>query len=478
MTIIHLAVTAALALFAPPPLASAVSDLTVIRNVPGSPPPRYVRLRLDVTAYGIPGRGEILVDRTSGRFVRRFDAGPVSEREGWDGVRPWRTDASGMPRVEGNVDERGVIRAWSRLLAAPSDARCDCGSRAPEVTADPATGRPASVALHVGEQTVHVTFGDYRRAGALLVPFLLVATSANGTWSARVRAVETPSAVAHDAFAPPPAPHDATLHGVTSVALTAGLPVPVVPVTVNGAALHFLLDTGGQNAITPAAAERAGLHVVGAGTVGGAGAGLAKVQFATARVLRVGGAELRAQPFIVLDLPGSGLDGIIGYELLARFAARLDLANDTVELAADARAFAGSGVAVPMTFDDRQPQVDGALDGIPATITIDTGSVSSADVNTPFVHAHDLVARYHATASGYPIVGLGGPVRAFYARADELRLGELRVRDVPLLLTEATAGAESNPTVAINVGDQVLRRYTLVLDYRAGTLRFDPPSRR
>jgi hypothetical protein len=44
------------------------------------------------------------------------------------------------------------------------------------------------------------------------------------------------------------------------------------------------------------------------------------------------------------------------------------------------------------------------------------------------------------------------------------------------MLTDATAGAESNPAVAINLGDQVLRRYTLLLDYRGGTIRFDAPQ--
>jgi predicted aspartyl protease len=483
---ILVAVTAALALHASPPPASAVPDS---RTIPGTPviraaaakPPRFVRLRLDVTAYGVPGHGELVVDRALGRFVRRFDAGPVSEREGWDGVRAWRADATGMPRIEGNVDERGAIRTWARLLAPPpAGAPCDCGSRAPDVTLDPASGRVTSVALHVGEQTQRAAFGDYRRAGALVVPFAFDDVSENGTWTARVRAVETPVAVAAAAFAPPPEPRDATLRGVTTVPVFGDSGAPLVSVSVDGApALRFLVDTGGQNAITPRAAQRAGLKIVGGGTVGGAGAALASVRYASARSVRVGSAELRDQPFIVLDFGGGGadapFDGILGYELLARFAARLDLANDRLALAADARAFPGTGVSVPMTLDDRQPQVDGALDGIPCAITIDTGSVSGADVNAPFVRAHDLVARYHATPLGAPISGVGGAVRASAARADELRLGALRIRDVPLLLTDADAGAEANPTVAINLGDRVLRRYVLVLDYRAGTIRFDLP---
>jgi hypothetical protein len=184
---------------------------------------------------------------------------------------------------------------------------------------------------------------------------------------------------------------------------------------------------------------------------------------------------LRDQPFVVVDF-GAGVpfDCILGYELLARFAARIDFANESLQLAADARAFPGSGIRVPMTFADRQPQVDGALDGIPGAVTIDTGSAVGAEVNAPFVRAHDLAARYHAVRAG-EITGIGGPVRVSFARGDELRLGELRIRSVPLMLTDATAGAESNPTVAINLGDLVLRRYTLVLDYRGGMIRFDSP---
>ncbi|HEY6237509.1 MAG TPA: aspartyl protease family protein [Candidatus Elarobacter sp.] len=451
----------------------------MIGPVAGTKAPRYVRLLLDATVYGVPGHGEIVVDRALGRFVRRFDAGPASEREGWDGTHPWRADATGMPRIEGNVDERGAIRAWARLLARSSaDTVCDCGSRAPVVKLDPVGGHVSGVVLHVGERTERVSFGDYRAADTLAVPFTIADASDNGTWTAHVRAVETPSAVPAATFAPPAEPHDATLHGVAKVPLLAGQPLPSVDVSIDdGPQLRFLLDTGGQNAITPSAAKRMGLNVVGAGTVGGAGANLAVVRFASARSVRIGAAELRDQPFIVIDLGAAGFDGIVGYELFARFAARIDFAHESLELASDARELGGTGISVPMTVAERQPQDDGALDGIPGAVTIDTGSVSGADVNAPFVREHDLVAHYHAGPPTDAMYGVGGVVRASAARAGELRLGTLRIHDVPLQLTDAAAGGEANPTVAVNLGDQVLRRYTLVLDYRGGTIRFDPPRR-
>ena len=347
--------------------------------------------------------------------------------------------------------------------------------RAPEITADPATENVTTVVQHVGHQTERTTFAGYRTEGAFTVPSAIADSSENGTWEARVRAVETPNAIPASAFAPPPAPHDASLDGTVVGKLLGAVPIPLIDVAVNGTALRFIIDTGGQNVITPDAARRAGLRVEGSGSVGGGGPGLAKVQYASARSVAVGAAVMRDQPFIVLDLGRTTpFDGIVGYELLARFALRLDFAHERFELAADGRAFDGAGTDVPFVFDERQPQIDGALDGIPGAMTIDTGSESAVDVSTPFVQAHDLRARYHAVVPDSSLSGVGGPIRAYHAHADELRLGALRIPDVPLLLTDALAGAEVNPTVAANVGIRVLRRYDLVLDYRRQIIRFTP----
>ena len=461
-------------------LAAALSAPSVIRPIaPSFVTTRFVRLRLDVAAYGIHGAGEIDVDRANGRFVRRFDVGPVSEREGWDGVRAWRADATGMPRIEGNVDERTSVLEWSRLLAPDAGgAPREPMLRPPDESVDSKTGDLTAVVRHIGQQDERTTFGDYRDASGFHVPFTIADVSESGVWNARVNAVETPSSIATDAFAPPPEPNDASLGGIAAVDLIAPIEYPTVAVSLNGAApLRFLLDTGGQNVISPSAAKHLGIDVVGGGTVGGGGAGLAKVRYATVRSVRVGAAEMRDQPFIVLDVHGSPFDGIIGYELLARFAARIDFRHQRLQLARDGRAFARAGVEVPMVFNERQPQVDGDVDGIPATLAIDTGSPPAVIVYAPFVRAHDLITRYHALPARETYSGVGGPVRTYLASARELRLGEQRIDDVPLLLADAKAGGEANPTIAANIGDDILRRFTVVLDYRAGMIRFETPER-
>ncbi|MDB5026860.1 MAG: hypothetical protein JWO66_549 [Candidatus Eremiobacteraeota bacterium] len=310
------AVTAAFVLLAPPQHASAVPTHGLIYPEGGrAPAARYVRLRLAVTSYGIPGRGEIVVDRTTGRFVRRFDAGPVSEREGWDGTRAWRADATGMARVQGNVDERAAIVEWARVLAPAGATGAHAQpSRPAEIARDPRTGDVSVLVRHVGQSIERTAFTGYHGAGGFVVPSAIADTSDNGVWSARVLAVETPASLPAGAFAPPPEPHDASLRGVDSVSTIGDQPIPVIGVSVNGGApLRFVLDTGGQNAITPDAARRAGMELVGEGTVGGAGAGLAKIHYASARSVRVGRAEMRDQPFVVIDFgQNAPIDGIVG----------------------------------------------------------------------------------------------------------------------------------------------------------------------
>lgn len=45
------------------------------------PAPRFLVLHLRVDAYGVAGTGIVEIDRRTGRFVRRLNAGPASESE-------------------------------------------------------------------------------------------------------------------------------------------------------------------------------------------------------------------------------------------------------------------------------------------------------------------------------------------------------------------------------------------------------------
>jgi len=442
-----------------------------------------VRLRFSGAVFGIAGDGTLVVDRWTGRYVLHLDAGPAGESEGFDGTHAWRADASGMPRIEGNLDQRAAMVDFAHVLSpaggngrliskradSPSEL-LECagiGSRPVRITLDPGNGYVRELEQHVGANVTRTSFDDYRSVDGVVVPYSIKRSDDNGTWEAKVNDVTTGGAPAPDELAPPPVPRDSELEsGPNAVALAVPVHYPIVSVTVNGVRLRFILDTGGQNVITPAAAKRIGAQAVGGGTVGGAGAGLASIRYAWIDRMQVGPALMRHQAFIVLSLGKlvDGVDGIVGYELLARFATRLDFVHATLTFYRDAPATAGETI-VPMRFLDRQPEIDASLDGLSGAMSIDTGSSGSIDVNSPFAQSHRLAYRYPLQVRGMTYAGVGGAVSAEFVRGHELRIGNLSLAGPLVSITAATGGFESDPTVAANIGDTVLHHFTITFDY-------------
>lgn len=479
-------------------LAAALGPIAAIRPdrvTRGTP--RFVVLRLRVNAYGINGTGTIAIDRSTGAFVRRLDVGPISEQEGSDGRHAWRADATGFPRIEGNRDRIGAIRVWSHVLSGagptPQTVAASAGNpsalhvrwadvaRGAEAKLDSKTGLLTSLVRCEAGEEAETWFADYRTVNGLVIPFELRDTSDGGTWIATVRSAEFPQALPRATFAPPAPPHDVLAVESTTLPMLGTLAQPVIAVQLNnGPPLRMILDTGGQNVITPSAAQRLGLHVVGGGKAAGVGSSLASTRFAWVARMTVGNVVLRQQPFIVLDLGstiGAAADGIVGYELLARLGARVDFARRSVTFVRDAYDLAPKPgrVAVPFVFSDRQPQVSGGIDAIPGSMTIDTGADDAIIVTSPAVRSYHLVNYFHATVCGPLEGGVGGAENVCLAHAKAVRLGRAFVRDPGVeLATHSRSGATADPSTIANIGDDVLGRFTVDFDYARQQITLSP----
>jgi hypothetical protein len=186
--------------------------------------------------------------------------------------------------------------------------------------------------------------------------------------------------------------------------------------------------------------------------------------------LRIGDAVLRHQPFMILSLDGvlPDIDGIVGAELLSRFTARFNFNGSTLQLARATPPSWLDGSTSPIAFDKNVPDVAGSLDGFLGRLTLDTGSDGSLDVNAPFAATNNLYARYHAKP-GDAIVGVGGKVRTARIIVKRLSLGSSTIVNVrSTLVYPAPNSVSDDPSVAGNIGELVLRRWsTMVLDYRA-----------
>jgi hypothetical protein len=239
---------------------------------------------------------------------------------------------------------------------------------------------------------------------------------------------------------------------------------PQVTVLVNGHALNFVFDTGGQNVITTEAAKRIGLASEGSGIVSGGGGGTTFIRYATARSIQIGAARLFDQPFIVLPADAlPGVDGVVGYELLARVAARLDIARETLTLAPRTDMLGVAAGGIPFEYDDRAPEVEGALDDVRGAFTIDTGSSLTAQVQTPVVRRHRLIQQLHATVTA-SANDVGGRYPIYLVRARVLRLGNASFAN-PIVDLLTRVSTSDNASIVANVGDGILRRWIVVFDY-------------
>ncbi len=132
--------------------------------------------------------------------------------------------------------------------------------------------------------------------------------------------------------------------------------------------------------------------------------------------------------------------------------------------------------AIPFTFDQHIPMLSGSLDGIPGEFELDTGSRGALTVMHPFAQTNGLIDKYHATRTATVGYGVGGPSKALLGRAGKLTIGSVTI-DAPV--TEFVidkGGAAESARTAGNIGGDLLKRFTVTLDYTHRTLWLEPNS--
>ena len=269
----------------------------------------------------------------------------------------------------------------------------------------------------------------------------------------------------------------------TSVPITLGENHVYLDVMLNGKGpYHFIFDTGGANVIDPAVAKEIGAF--GGGSAQGSGAGSQTESFSFARIskLQVGDALLTDQFFAVAPTrlgfgvaAGRPVDGLIGWEVLARYVTTFDYANRRVVLSMPGAAQPPeNGHVVPFVLYGTQPQIACTIDGIPAECTIDTGARDTISFMSPFLGAHPQVVPATTTAVGVNGFGFGGPAMGKLGRVEEVGIDDLQLTNLVADYSVQTAGALAAPFVAANIGGNLLRRFTVTFDYGNGTMTLVP----
>ncbi|MBV9719413.1 MAG: aspartyl protease family protein [Candidatus Eremiobacteraeota bacterium] len=473
-------------------------------------------LRFDATvsAVGLHGRTTQYLDLRNGRFAESTDLGSFIQLDGYDGRVAWSGDGTHLVWNAGGDSDRaseinqayllsyalwkpqasGAAVAWLGTKSAGGrsyDALSitPVGSKVPfELWFDRTTHLPARANFVNGFTTSTLTFSQYRRTNGLNVAYAVHVDSSDGN--------NADTAITRVTFDPPgaqvalarPQTHPTDFSMENGKASTT-IPIELednhvyLNVMLNGKGPYrFIFDTGGANIVDPAVAKEIG--AVGSGSAQGSGVGSQTESFSFAHVskLQVGDATLTDQFFGVVPTrmgfgvsAGRPVDGLIGWEVLARYITTFDYANRQVVLSMPGTAQGPpNGHVVPFVLDGTQPQVACTVDGIPAECTIDTGARNTISFMTPFVTANPQIMPATVTAAGINGFGIGGPSIGKLGRVQTIGIDDLQLNGLIADYSTQTAGAFAAPFVAANIGGNLLRRFTVTFDYGRETMTLVP----
>ena len=256
--------------------------------------------------------------------------------------------------------------------------------------------------------------------------------------------------------------------------------------------LHFLLDSGASACgLDRSVADELKLRIRTELDWTGAGNKPAHVYPLPRAEVELGGVALGRLGCYAMTLDdvsrevGAPVDGVIGYELLRRYVVRIEYDSHTLTLYEPKEfRYTGAGSVLPVKFAGRVPSVKlrfgmpglGVLEG---TFLVDTGGGAMAFA-TPFIRKHGLLAAARAlTPRLIPATeeGFGSPVDFEVGRVEWVEIAGHRLK-LPLAdYVRAEGGLFAWNGIAGTLGGELLRRFSVTLDYPHGRIILEPGRR-
>lgn len=474
-------------------------------------------------AFGLKGTVEIWREEPDKR-ASDIAIGPLKIRDWSNAGKSWHTDPSSgnLLARDGKDLEDAIAGTWFETLRwldsdqgggsieVGSDAQDTLGSfTVLQVT--PPSGKPRqlefdqktgvlvrTISKH-DQLTVVSTNSDYRKVEGWMVPFRVVQEvigAAANTATTIFDTVEFLADIPQDRFTPPLS-SDASAVAWLKAPGIARIPFEYrghhvwLHASVNGGPpADFIYDTGASISVLDSSyAAQIGIQSIGSIQAQGGAAG-GNAAFATLGRLRIAspdtdGVELHDLKAAVVDLnttfaPFFWRDcaGIIGFNVIEQFVNRIDFDARQLEFY-DPKTFAyrGKGAALAMTLAGTTPlvpiEVDGQYEG---GARIDVGSGSGLDLHTPFVRKHGLIEKAVKRVT-ITDAGIGGTFESQCARMKSVEIGPYKIRDPLVGLSTTDRGALASEDYAGNIGNGLLDRFVLTIDYARRQIWLEPGAR-
>ncbi len=172
------------------------------------------------------------------------------------------------------------------------------------------------------------------------------------------------------------------------------------------------------------------------------------------------------------------IDGIIGYDLLSRFAVTVDYEDSNLIIHRDSRVDRSDwGSECRLNLDFRLPYIDARInDAVVGRFRLDTGSGSTIDFNSPFVERNKLLAEDRSNYHQVTAFGIGGGSSGLIGELSALELCDYRIDSVLVNYSTSESGIFSGAQTAGNIGAGILKRFIVTFDYPTESVYFRPTA--
>jgi len=248
----------------------------------------------------------------------------------------------------------------------------------------------------------------------------------------------------------------------------------------------FSLDTGSSNSVIASEliselgiATGATFHSMGAGSDMNAAARIDTLEFDLPGGIKRAVSDGAAVSMSGLwQLLARRFYGSIGYDVLQPFVVEIDYERRMISFF-DPKTYSPPEQIFPAHMYGRyDPQVEGTIQAkgtppIPVRFTLDTGAGGTI-VSSPIVDKYDLVSAT-GNVTKTQDKGVGGAVPTeVMARLSAIRIGSFLL-DKPLVaLSRDKMGSLANPAISVNMGGNILQRFTVIIDYPRQTVSLAP----
>jgi len=249
--------------------------------------------------------------------------------------------------------------------------------------------------------------------------------------------------------------------------------------------LNFILDTGSGGIsldsttvdyfrITPTPSDMTILGI----------AGIRKVSFIYNQKLRLPGLTVDSLNFhinnyeILTQVYGEKIDGIIGYSLLSRYIFNINYDSSRISIFSNGRMRypRGGWLYEPIlrTLPVQSARIKDAVT-TNSRFLFDIGAGLCMMLNKDFIEDSNFLSKKRVLFAK-EAEGVGGKVDMHMTVIKEMRMGPYRFKNIPVFVFNDTFNLTSYPYLSGIIGNDILRRFNLILNYAKREFYFMPNS--